>query len=111
MNDQTSPTAGGQGPGSSQWRNPFQEPQGAQGLPGVPQFGDGRPRRPTVRSLLRDWRADLLAAGLLLVAGTVLGLLAGLAWYRFAPTVLLSLPAEAVSQVKANVDQSALLVA
>src|SRR2546423_6645525 len=111
MNDQTSPTAGGQGPGSSPWQNPFQERQGAQGLPGVPRFGDGRPPRPTVRSLLHTWRSDLLAAAILLMTGTALGLLAGLAWYRFAPTVWLSLPADAVSQVKANVDQSALLVA
>ncbi|MFL6117058.1 MAG: hypothetical protein ACJ786_37750 [Catenulispora sp.] len=110
MNDQTSPTAGGQGPGSSPWRNPFQEPQSASGLPGVPRFGDGRPPRPTVASLLRDWRPDLLVAAVLLVTGTALGLLAGLAWYRFAPTVWLALPADAVSQVKAGVDQSALLV-
>src|ERR1051326_2991395 len=103
MNDQTSPTAGGQGPGSSPLSNPFQEPQSAQGLPGVPQFGDGRPPRPTVRSVLRDWRPDLVAAGILLLTGTVLGVLAGLAWYRFAPTVWLTVPADAVSQVKADV--------
>jgi hypothetical protein len=111
MNDQTSPTAGGQGQGSSPWRNPFQEPRSAQGLPGVPQPGGGAPERSTVRTLLAAWRPDLLVAVVLLAVGTALGLLAGLAWYRFAPTVWLTIPADAVSQVKANVDQSALLVA
>jgi hypothetical protein len=52
----------------------------------------------------------LFAAAILLVTGTALGLLAGLAWYRFSPTVWLTIPADAVSQVKSNVDQSALLV-
>jgi len=42
MNDQTSPTAGGQGPGSPRWRNPFHEPQGAQGTP-VVRCTDGDP--------------------------------------------------------------------
>src|SRR2546423_13915150 len=111
MNDQTSPTAGGQGPGSSPWQNPFQEPQGAQGLPGVPRFGDGRPPRPTVRSLLHTWRSDLLAAAILLMTGTALGLLAGLAWYRFAPPGWLRPPAGAGSQGEGNVDQAAPLVA
>ncbi|NUR27154.1 MAG: hypothetical protein HOV83_15130, partial [Catenulispora sp.] len=111
MNDQTSPTAGGQGPGSSPWRNPFQEPRSAQGLPGTPRFGDAAPERRSVRTLLRAWRPDLVTAAILLVTGSVLGLLAGLAWYRFAPTVWLTIPADAVSQVKSNVDQSALLVA
>ncbi|GAA2004398.1 hypothetical protein [Catenulispora subtropica] len=112
MNDQTSPTAGGQGPGSSPWRNPFKEPQSAQGLPGVLDLTAGKPgRRYTFRGVLTAARADLLAAAILVAAGAALGVLAGLAWYRFAPTVWLTLPADAVSQVKANVDQSALLVA
>ena len=112
MNDQTSPTAGGQGQGSTPWRDPFQEPQSAQGLPGVPRFGDAKAgvgARAAV--LLRQARPDLLAFGILLGTGVLLGVLAGLAWYRFAPTVWLSLPADAVSQVKGNVDQYALLVA
>ncbi|NUR63428.1 MAG: hypothetical protein HOV87_32930 [Catenulispora sp.] len=118
MNDQTSPTAGGQGQGSGStpWQNPFHEPRGAQGLPGVPRFGDGRPPETGTRSgmgstLLLRWRADVLAFAILLAVGTALGALSGLAWYRFAPTVWLTIPADAVSQVKANVDQSVLLVA
>ncbi|MEY9908770.1 hypothetical protein ABIA35_005003 [Catenulispora sp. MAP12-49] len=140
MNDQTSPTADGQGPGSSPWRNPFEEPQSAQGLPGVPPpppatvgggpggpagpggpggpggpvgYGAGpavsAPRR-TLTGTLLAWLPDLLVAAILVVLGAVLGVLSGLAWYRFAPTVWLTLPANAVSQVTSGVDQSALLV-
>jgi hypothetical protein len=133
MNDQTSPTADGQGPGSSPWRNPFEEPQSAQGLPRLPDLapagagGSGGPagsggadgpgpgasassRRSLNQTLLR-WRPDLVTAAILMVTGAVLGVLAALAWYRFAPTVWLTLPANAVSQVTSSVDQSALLVA
>jgi hypothetical protein len=118
MNDQTSPTADGQGPGSSQWRNPFEEPQSAQGLPRVPDLvpgggnGSGGPGGAgrSLQATLFAWRSDLLTAAVLLAAGGVLGVLSGLAWYRFAPTVWLTLPASAVPQVTANVDQSALLV-
>lgn len=132
MNDQTSPTADGQGPGSSPWRNPFEEPQSAQGLPRVPDLvpgGAGGPAgqggyggggggggdtfggwRGSLVQLLIRWRSDLLAATVLTVTGAVLGVLAGLAWYRFAPTVWLTLPASAVSQVTSAVDQSSLLV-
>jgi hypothetical protein len=60
--------------------------------------------------MLLLWRPDLLAAAILLVTGAVLGVLSALAWYRFAPTVWLTLPANAVSQVTSGVDQSALLV-
>ncbi|MEY9926144.1 hypothetical protein ABH926_000766 [Catenulispora sp. GP43] len=140
MNDQTSPTADGQGPGSSPWRNPFEEPQSAQGLPGMPPpppaagaggpvgrpvggpvGGPGGPAgyggapapaapgRPLSLTLLQ-WLPDLLVAGVLVVVGAVLGVLSGLAWYRFAPTVWLTLPANAVSQVTSGVDQSSLLV-
>lgn len=118
MNDHTSPTADGQGPGSSPWRNPFEEPQSAQGLPRVPDLvpggggGSGGPGGAgrALRAALSAWRSDLLTAAVLLAAGAVLGVLSGLAWYRFAPTVWLTLPASAVSQVTSNVDQSALLV-
>lgn len=117
MNDQTSPTADGQGPGSSPWRNPFEEPQSAHGLPGVPDRVPGRPGGSPgggpARSLaatLFPWRSDLAVAGILLVTGALLGIPAGLAWYRFAPTVWLTLPASAVPQVTAGVDQSSLLV-
>ena len=112
MNDQTSPTAGGQGQGSTPWRDPFQEPQSAPGRPELPQSGPARPNAAgPLSTWLSAWRADLLAFGILVVTGTALGLVAGPAWYRFAPTVWLTIPADAVSQVKANVDQSALLVA
>ena len=130
MNDQTSPTADGQGPGSSPWRNPFEEPQSAQGLPGEPERGPtgvpgpGGPGGPagsggngsgsagrSLRLMLAPVLPDLLVAGILVVVGGVLGVLSGLAWYRFAPTVWLTLPANAVPQVTSNVDQSSLLVA
>ncbi|NUP47508.1 MAG: hypothetical protein HOW97_09370, partial [Catenulispora sp.] len=113
MNDQTSPTAGGQGPGSPRGRNPFHESQGAQGMPEVPRFGDDGPAKrfaPAAARLLRLARPDLLVFGILLLAGGGLGVAAGLLWYRFAPTVWLTIPADVVSQVKSNVDQSALLV-
>lgn len=114
MNDQTSPTADGQGPGSSPWRNPFEEPQSAHGLPGVPDrvpggSPGGGPGRSLVATLFQ-WRSDLAAAGILLVTGVLLGIPAGLAWYRFAPTVWLTLPASAVPQVTSGIDQSSLLV-
>ncbi|ACU74590.1 hypothetical protein Caci_5732 [Catenulispora acidiphila DSM 44928] len=130
MNDQTSPTADGQGPGSSPWRNPFEEPQSAHGLPGVPDLVPGpgadgpggpggyggpgpvaRPGRPPLTAALLQWRSDLLVAAVLVVTGAVFGVLSGLAWYRFAPTVWLTLPANAVPQVTSGIDQSALLVA
>ena len=133
MNDQTSPTADGQGPGSSPWRNPFEEPQSAHGLPEVPDLVPGpgaggpggpggpggygapgrvaRPGRPPLAATLLQWRSDLLVAAVLVVTGAVFGVLSGLAWYRFAPTVWLTLPANAVPQVTSGVDQSALLVA
>jgi hypothetical protein len=107
MNDQTSPTADGQGPGSAPSGNPFQEPQSAHGLPGVPDLAPAGQERSRLAPLL----PDLLAAAVLLVTGTLLGVLGALAWYRFAPTVWLTLPANAVSQVTAGVDQSALLAA
>jgi hypothetical protein len=107
MNDQTSPTADGQGPGSSPWRNPF-DPQSAHGLPDRPDRGRPGSGRSLTETLLL-WRSDLVAAAVLLVTGTVLGVLAGLAWYRFAPTVWLTIPANAVSQVTTGVDQSSLL--
>ncbi|MBS2537754.1 hypothetical protein KGQ20_33875, partial [Catenulispora sp. NF23] len=163
MNDQTSPTADGQGPGSSPRRNPYEEPQSASGAPPAPgvsgptpvgpggsggpagyrapagpggsagpggyggpvgpaaAVGPGGPVGPggygapagSRRSLqvtLIQWLPDILVAAVLLVTGAVLGVLAGLAWYRFAPTVWLTLPANAVSQVTSGVDQSALLV-
>jgi hypothetical protein len=120
MNDQTSPTAGGQGQGSTPWHDPFHEPQGgpaAPGEPGVPALpalppsAAARPETAArLRALLHSSQADLLAFGILTVTGIALGLLAGLAWYRFAPTVWLTIPADAITQVKANVDQSALLV-
>jgi len=118
MNDQTSPTADGQGPGSSPWRNPFEEPQSAQGLPRVPDLvsggnGSGGPGGAgrSLKATLFAWRSDLLTAAVLLATGAVLGVLSALAWYRFAPTVWLTLPANAVPQVTSSVDQSALLVA
>ena len=136
MNDQTSPTADGQGQDSPQWRDPFEEPRGAQGLPGPgqltpgqsvsgqsgpAQLGPGQPGPGQLGpaqlgpgqpgpALLATLRPDLLAAAILLVTGAALGVLAALAWYRFAPTVWLTLPANAVPQVTSNVDQSALLV-
>ena len=117
MNDQTSPTADGQGPGSSPWRNPFEEPQSAQGLPRVPDLvsggnGSGGPGGAgrSLKATLFAWRSDLLTAAVLLATGAVLGVLSALAWYRFAPTVWLTLPANAVPQVTSSVDQSALLV-
>lgn len=111
MNDQTSPTAAGQRQDPP--RDPFQAPLDAQGLEPVPSNAPGRGkgdgRGSPVRRLLRERRADLTAAGVLILAGVVAGVLGGLAWYRFAPTVWLSIPAASVGQVTRGVDQSALL--
>jgi hypothetical protein len=161
MNDQTSPTAGGQRPEPPR-RDPFAAPPDARGLPPIPEpvadRGHGAPeaggagrgpvpangaagaaggagaapagqvpvwgapaqgfpppvvpagQRPSTRDRLRLVRPDIEVGAVLAGLGAVLGLLGGMAWYRFAPTVWMSIPADAVSQVKDGVDQYALLV-
>jgi hypothetical protein len=178
MNDQTSPTAGGQRPEPPR-RDPFAAPPDARDLPPVPEPGvagghgageglghdaepvndmfpghhavtgngavpghaghgghDGHdhgahghapgdvpvwgaafppPRLPArKKSSPRDWlriaRPDIEVGAVIAGLGVLLGLLGGMAWYRFSPTVWMSIPADAVAQVKDGVDQSALLV-
>lgn len=65
---------------------------------------------PTLRERLAGYRPDIEVGVVLALAGVVLGVLGAMAWYRFAPDVLMSIPADAVGQVKDGVDQSALLV-
>src|SRR5262245_2778474 len=138
MNDQTSPTAGGQRPEPPR-RDPFATPPDARGLPPIPEpvadRGQGVPgdaaghgsvpvngaqgaapqgnvpvwgaaasgfpppviparERPSMREWLRLARPDIEVGAVLAGLGVVLGLLGGMAWYRFAPTVWMSIPAD-----------------
>lgn len=83
----------------------------------VPAWGAAFPppqpparRAPSPRDWLRIARPDIEVGAVIAALGVLLGLLGGMAWYRFAPTVWMSIPADAVAQVKDGVDQSALLV-
>ncbi len=94
-------------------RDPFAAPLDANGLPPAARPAAGAVRRGgDLRALLSSARSDIAVGVVVASAGVVLGILAGLAWYRLAPTVWLTLPADAVSQLKtgSGVDQSALLV-
>src|SRR5690348_12623324 len=96
MNDQTSSTAGGQRPDPL---DPFSAPRDATGLP-VPPGAVAPGRSARAAAILADARPDLTVAGVLIGAGAVLGVLGALAWYRFAPTVWLTVPADQVGQLK-----------
>lgn len=65
---------------------------------------------PTLRERALAAIPDLGAGAVLALIGVVFGVLGAMVWYRFSPNVLMSIPADAVGQVKDGVDQSALLV-
>src|SRR5258708_4945749 len=97
MNDQTSPTAGGQrpdpyrDPSASGWHDHSDAPLSANGLPAAPQRPDGvAARAGELRALLTSARSDIAAGVLLAATGALFGILGGMAWYRFAPTVWLN---------------------
>ena len=100
------------GPGGYAGPSGYAGPAGPGGPVGPGGYGSTADSRRSfqLQATLVQWLPDLVVAAVLLVTGAVLGVLAALAWYRFAPTVWLTLPANAVSQVTSGVDQSALLV-
>jgi hypothetical protein len=116
MNDQTSPTAGGQRPDPQDPHSLFSAPRDASELPPDPPGGSGAggsARTKRSRRVLAKAGPDLAVGGALVAVGALFGVLGGPAWYRFSPTVWLSLPADAVGQLKSGsgLDTSSLLVA
>jgi hypothetical protein len=114
MNDQTSPTADGQlpDPAAAAPRDPFAAPLDAQGLEPVPPGpvgSAGGGDRAFLAKTAKELIPDAVSAGIIAAAGLVVGILAALAWYRFSPTVWLSVPANVAGQITTNIDQYALL--